>query len=664
MMICVYNSISSAQKVDSVIILDAVEIESYQISGTIRTIPGSISVLSGNDLTYSDQTNLSDVFRKLPGIHVQSGTFTTNRIVIRGMGSRTPYNTNRIRTYLNDIPLTTSDGLSSPEEMEAETIGRAEIIRGPSSALYGSGLGGNISLYTPSDTAKKISLALQYGSFGTWKVSGSASIHPDKWVVYRNTSHLQTDRYRENSKYSRTSMLNSASWHNKHWKVDLLLWMSRVRGEIPSSLGITEFTTHPEHAAQNWKTIKGYKKYFRFLGGISATYSNQLSFTQKLIIFARGIDHYEKRPFNNLDDHSFGTGIRSKSTWHWNKSDLVLGTELLYDQYVWKLDTSKIRINKNRERRNQINIFAIWYYHPHPKLTLSMAGALNLLRYKRFDLFQDDGDDSGIKQFPLVFSPRLGINFAANRIWSVYFSAGRGFSQPSPEESVNPDGSVNNSIKHETGYQFEAGSRLAFLNNRLFTEGTVYWIELNDLLVTKRISEELFTGINAGKTRHRGLELTCKGRILNRTSFPGSLTALVSYTRSWNAFIHFTDDEIRYDGKMLPGIPRYTTYFELEWSPVIPLEWHIDFLKNGRQYMNDDNTLQYQEYAVFNTKIACDIDFKKSWNLRLYAGINNVFNEQYASMLVINAKGFGGNEPRFYYPGLPRMFYAGVAIEF
>ena len=105
---------------------------------------------------------------------MQSGTPATSRIVIRGMGSRTPYNTNRIRAYLNDIPLTGSDGISAPDEMDLSGLDRIEVIRGPSSALYGSGLGGSLSMYTrlPGNNDRKF--IVQYGSFGSALLNASA----------------------------------------------------------------------------------------------------------------------------------------------------------------------------------------------------------------------------------------------------------------------------------------------------------------------------------------------------------------------------------------------------------------------------------------------------------------------------------------------------------
>lgn len=140
---------ANKQLSDSTINLDQVTIEGYRISSHLRTFPGNLSVLKGEGLTLSDGTNLATILNTIPGVSMQSGTYATNRIVIRGMGSRTPYNTNRIRSYLNDIPLTSSDGVSAPEEIDPQSLWRIEVIRGPSSALYGSGLGGSINLFTP-----------------------------------------------------------------------------------------------------------------------------------------------------------------------------------------------------------------------------------------------------------------------------------------------------------------------------------------------------------------------------------------------------------------------------------------------------------------------------------------------------------------------------------
>ncbi len=106
----VEKTLATVPHADSVILLDAVNVVAYRMSGRLHTLPGSLSVLYGDGLKISDGTSLATAINTIPGVTMQTGTFATNRIVIRGMGSSTPYNTNRIRAYLNDIPLTTADG--------------------------------------------------------------------------------------------------------------------------------------------------------------------------------------------------------------------------------------------------------------------------------------------------------------------------------------------------------------------------------------------------------------------------------------------------------------------------------------------------------------------------------------------------------------------------
>jgi iron complex outermembrane receptor protein len=58
------------------------------------------------------------------------GALNTNRITIRGIGART-LGTTRIKTYLDNIPLTNPEGESSIEDIDLETIGKIEIIKDP-----------------------------------------------------------------------------------------------------------------------------------------------------------------------------------------------------------------------------------------------------------------------------------------------------------------------------------------------------------------------------------------------------------------------------------------------------------------------------------------------------------------------------------------------------
>ncbi len=657
------KSESSIQS-DSSILLNTAVVKAYQVSELLQKIPGNLSVLKSDALTQADANNLAMSINSVPGVNMQSGTYSTNRIVIRGMGSRTPYNSNRIRSYLNEIPLTSSDGISTPEEVDLQSLERVEIIKGPSSALYGSGLGGSINMFSPSIIEKGGNISLQYGSFNTSKVQLAGAIKSNNGNSWLSLSNLQSDGYRENNKFRKTSLITTSQWQSSKWSISSTLLIIDVDAGIPSSLGTTAFETKPQTAAPSWKAVEGFEKYLKGVAGINLENKISDQIDNQFILFGKWNNAYEKRPFNNLDDQSISSGFINKLTYHTSKTEWVIGTEFNNERYEWQLDIQDSIINKNREIRNQVNLFAISYFRPNPKLNMSIAAAFNYAAYQLVDMYETNGDQSGEHQFPFIFSPRFGFNYAPNNGIAFYASAGQGFSLPSPEETLLPQGDINTDIEPELGMQYEVGSRLNLFKKKMEIEVGLYWIELNNLLVTKRVSEDVFTGINAGETRHQGFEIQMQNKLFDYAAFPGKLNAGLSFTASVNRFIDFTDDSITYDGNYLPGIPNQIGHFQITWNPLHFIELYYGLQFSGNQYLNDSNTMEYGSYVVSNIKVSTLLKIKSTSKLHFYLGLNNIGDVHYASMLVVNAIGFGKSEPRYYYPGLPRNAYAGIKFVF
>ncbi|QRX64028.1 TonB-dependent receptor [Dysgonomonadaceae bacterium zrk40] len=652
------------QETDSTIRLNEVIVNAYQLNTRHHQLPGSISLLTTEEMERGDGNSFAHTLHAMPGIYMHSGTYATSRIVIRGVGSRTPYNTNRIKAYLNDIPITSSDGISTPEDIDLTGIARMEVIKGPASALYGSGLGGNINLYTPQGGGEGGSALLQYGSFNTMKAAAGGNMHRNNLQIGGQVSHLRSDGHREHNRLRRTTLLSSGSWRQPSWSLGYTLLLIDMNAQIPSSIGKTLYETSPESAAANWKAIEGYKEYRRAIAGITLTNRLAENWSNRLTLFGNHTDSYERRPFNNLEDGTRGGGIRNRLSYHAERFDALLGMEWISDSYRWQLDLEGEQINRNRERRSHLNLFAMTYWRPAPAWNISLGGAVNSIRYRLTDLFPENGDQSGNRYFPAIFSPRLGINYAPSPRLALFASAGHGFSMPSPEETLLPEGEINRDIQPEQGMQYETGIRLNLFKGITRLEATLYRIDLRNLLVTKRITEDIFTGINAGKTRHSGLELMLQQQLFRLRSFPGSLQLNASYTLSENRFVDFEEEGINYNDKQLPGIPAAMAQVTLLWQPTKSWMLELQMQQVGKQFIDDANSVVNDAYMLTGIKATRHLDLRTTGSVALYAGINNLTNSRYAPMLTVNAVAFGNNEPRYYYPGMPRHLYAGIRWSF
>ena len=128
--------------------IEAVTVTAMRIESRLLNSTGPISLITGSQLSRNSGIAIEPALNQVPGLYMHSGSLNTNRISIRGIGSRTPYGTSKIKAYLDDIPLTSGDGETTLEDISLLAISQVEVVRGPASGIYGSGLGGAILLKT------------------------------------------------------------------------------------------------------------------------------------------------------------------------------------------------------------------------------------------------------------------------------------------------------------------------------------------------------------------------------------------------------------------------------------------------------------------------------------------------------------------------------------
>ena len=293
---------------------------------------------------------------------------------------------------------------------------------------------------------------------------------------------------------------------------------------------------------------------------------------------------------------------------------------------------------------------------------LNFIGGLNLnsTSYNFYDFKRKSSED---RDFSIIASPSLSINLDLAKVnsWknevSLHLKISHGFSPPTLEETLRPDGTINPDLMPEQGWNFEFGSRGQILKN-LSYHFSIYSMQIKDLLVAKQIDFDQYVGVNAGKTSHNGFEIELNQRVDLNSAV---LNFLVSYTYADYTFKEFIDFDRDFSGNKLTGNPPHLLNIGID-AVVKSFYGNIQYNFVDKMPMRDDNSVFSDPYQLLNLKVGYLYKIGPKWQFDLFAGINNIWNEKYASMILINAFNPPGSSPRYYYPGLPRNLYTGIKI--
>ena len=647
--------------------IDEVTVTAFRSPYNLFNTPAPINVITPLQLGMGNALTTVEALNQAPGIMMQSGTFNTNRLTIRGIGSRTPYATNKIKAYFGEIPLTSGDGETTLEDLENNAIKRIEIIKGPSSSLFGAGLAGVILFHPKTATQSFVQNQTTIGSFGTIKDILSTGVVDDKLNIFALGSILKSDGYRENNETHRSNvLLNSVYSFSQNANLQVLLKGTKMKAYIPSSLDYPTYMESPKKAAENWKNIEGYEEYTNGQFGISLNINANNNHKISAATFGSFRDTDELRPFNRLDESSNYIGWRAYFQKIIENQDNKLvfstGIEFFREKYNWSTfantETADILVD-NSERRQYENLFFQMESSFSEKYFISAGINGNLTRFYYTDNFQDDGDQSGSQNYKPTISPRLGATVVVNRNLSVFGNISHGFSTPTFEETLLPEGEINPDIKPETGWNAEVGFR-SQLSDHIQLSASYYRIYIKNLLVARRTGEDAYVGVNAGKSLHPGLETEIKYNVTHPGKYP-SLIFTGNATFANYHFKDFTDLNVDYSGNNLPGTTKISWFALTGFSPMKDISFNLWYRFTGKMPVNDANAAFSDPFGITNFQGV----FNKKLNhfkFEIKAGIQNIFDIHYASMLAVNAPAFGNNLPRYYYPGNPRNYFVSVLI--
>ncbi|MFT4737491.1 MAG: iron complex outermembrane receptor protein [Cyclobacteriaceae bacterium] len=654
----------------SIISLNEVTITAGIRQDKIKNTAGAISVISKEMLQRDAPYAITDAMNRVPGVYMHSGTNSTSRITIRGIGSRTLFGTSKIKAYYGQIPLTDGSGSSTIEDIDQSLIDRMEVLKGPNSSSYGAGLAGvvRINPYQAPANTTSVQSGLTLGSFGRLRWNNTVTHADEKKAISVTYTKTQNDGYRENSAYDREQIGILSNWYlSEKSTLSLIGTYTDLQAFIPSALNVDDYKNNPESAAFTWGAAKGYEAYDKFLTGLSLDQQLSSNWALNSSVFFTYRDAYEPRPFNILEETTTSLGTRNVINGQFNLLTFSAGFELFKDRYDWgeyvntaPMDGSAqgAPISNFVEDRTYYNIFAETSMDATSKLKLIAGLNFNSTQYILDDR-QNEDSLSGSYGFDPVLSPRVGVVYHLRPNQHLFANVSHGFSPPTLEETLNPDGQINLDIQPEKGWNYEVGLRG---NSKGFTyDLVVYFMQIRDLLVAQRTDNDQYYGVNAGLNNHLGLDL-----YLNYTfDLSNNYQLNLFTTGSWMyyRFAEFVNEDVNYDGKRLTGVPELLLNPGIEILSESGLYGNINGQYVGEIPINDANSIYSDSYFILRSKLGYSLDVG-NFRFDMNIGIENITNQKYASMLLINNTGFGGASPRYYYPGNPTNYFAGLNLTY
>jgi iron complex outermembrane receptor protein len=633
-------------------------------------VPFSVSRIDADQLqTGSQQLSLDEPLRTVPGVFVLNpyNFAQDSRIAIRGFGARANFGIRGIRLIVDGIPATTPDGQGSVDSLDLGSAESMEVLRGPSSALYGAASGGVILIETESGSSTPfIATRWTAGDYGFLQAQFKAGGQIDNLNYLLSATSLYFDGYRDHNE-TENHRINAKFSYDLSAKSNLTAIINQIDLPLqndPGGLTLNEVKTDPSQARQrNLDFDNGESVQQQQLGLIyKKTLNDFHAFELKTYYTHR--DFANRLPFKDggqvaFERDFFGGGALYRFSGDRLEMAAGLDFDLQHDARENYDNLNGMRGPLSLQQGEQVDslgFFVTANYQVLETLTLLSALRRDYLKFEVNDSFTTDGDDSGQRRFDET-SPTLGLIWQAPSGLAVFANASTSFETPTTTELANPSGGgFNPNVNSQTATSFELGIKGTgfFKECAMRYELTAFQLDIEDALVPFELNSSPGRDFyqNAGQSNRAGIEAALQVELLS------SLTANFSYT--WSDFEYDTFDSPKGDfsGNRLPGIPEHFGNIQINYKNEdgFFVRWNTRI--TGNFYADDANADTIDAYTVSDLRFGIEKTIG-AWTLEPFVGINNVFYQDYDANIRINA--FGG---RYYESAPGRNLYAGLGVRY
>ena len=666
--------------------LDEVVVSASRVEEKVKDVPVTINIVKEDELEKIKIRNPADGLNRIPGTSTNDFGGETELTSIRVPTHFTnPYTI----ILVNGIP-TTSYGSGSSSQLRGinlRNIKRIEVIKGPSSAMYGSNaIGGIVNIITKDPSPEpQFDIWGEYGEYDQFRGGVFGSKAGEKFSFSFDVNYANARNWRENSTYDKgagsiklqyaptdvsllgfnldyinfdhdlTGSLEKDDF-DENWQHSYHTFANTTMEKITPTLIYNHFFDTSEFKAVfalrdiDHEVIPNYGIYQRPYGPYPRPYIGRLNQIEGLdanlqLLYSHDFEPWRTRIITGLDLERDNTET--------DTYDLILDWDAGMKKYVsyevGDLSKSYDIITKVGAPYLQLET------SPLDQLRFTAGARYDSVTYEVEDKL--DPDESGDKDFS-EFTPKVGLTYDISSNINSFVSYSRGFVVPTTSQLLTSNG-ANPDLNAEKATNYEIGFRTSFWNRKLDLDVSIYSMDIED----KIVSEGEGYGdnyVNAGETSHRGAETV----LVIRPHEKFSLTAAYTYAR--NEYEEYSiikkvyvgppppiDVPVDYSGNTLPRSPDHHVNLRLGVYPISGLDLELELDAISSQYVDDANMISYSRPNLWNLRGNYDW---RDWSFWVH--VKNLTDEKYASYV-----SWGSTDGDTYYSGAPRTFYAGLSYK-
>ncbi|BDA62960.1 TonB-dependent receptor [Shewanella xiamenensis] len=553
-----------------------------------------------------------------------------------------------------------------------ETLQQVEVLKGPSSMLYGqSGPGGLVNMVTKKSTYDSmLDLGFDTDGYGStraqldaggsfneaqsiryrgvlvkqdtkyWREYSTTDENQerDRWLGYLNLEFDISDDLLLSLKYDHTqdkTGIDAGGWLDKQGNV---VGQRKTIWDAPWAF--TDNTVSNLGADLTWQMSNDWK--------VKVGYNDQ-QFNRQRFDSAPSLkkgsedpykDGYTINPFDRYDDWQHKTAyvdFTGEFALAGMDHQLLIGANYLdyyYGQYIDRYDVAtkgtitvvpgqpiiKPDLDYHRDTTKSESEYKYYGFYLQDLMTINEQW--KLLAGVRYDEQKKDG----FGENSYAVSPKFGVIYSPMTNGSIYVNYSKSFT---PQGGITDPLNVNHdtNLKPEYGIQYEVGTKWELFDDSLLLTAAVFDVTLENISINEvltasdpRSEDGKYTSITTqgGEQKHRGFEMGAQGKIGDSWFVTSSMMYLDAEYQTGDAR----------EGKTPIDAPEWSANIWTRYEVTDNFAMNFGAIYVGERFANLDNTISKDGYVRFDIGAAYTMDIMGK-DVSIRANVRNLFDTEY-----------------------------------